>query len=280
MFDTTKSCPRPSMCGCPGAAARLARAGWSCLTLTLCLVITVSEVPPALAEIKPEVEGKSASAAKPLIGTIPGFFTQSNEKFIDAEEFIHNMADAADALDAYSFKYETDVYKGSKVINQSGNFFFKKPRLILVQMTGEYKHGAEAALGADGKVRAHMGGVLKSFTVTVDPNSDLLQGANGYPLVDSDFASMSRVVKGFLKQGMKAHVSDQAVHVDGLPNKVYVLEVYNSAANNELYKRAYIDAHSMLPVQWFDYQGARVFARTTWTNLKTNLDLKDDFFKI
>lgn len=202
------------------------------------------------------------------------------ERTVDGSDFIAEMVSAAGNLRPYSFDYETTVFKGSKVIDQQGSFFFKSPpRMLRVEMTGSYKHGAVAVLGRDGKVRGHLGGALSPFTMTLAPDSDMLLGANGYPLVDSDFAGMSLVVKKFLTQGCKSKVTEHPVSVEGQPGKVYVLEIYKPNGT-ELYKRAYVDPQSLLPMEWFDYQDGRLYARTIWKDLKFDTAMKDDVFKI
>ncbi len=201
-------------------------------------------------------------------------------KMIDGDEFVHDMSDAAESLNCYSFKYETTVYKGRRTVDQKGDFCFKKPRQIRVAMTGDYKNGAVAVLTRDGKVRGHLGGALSPFVMTVQAKSDLLLGANGYPLVDSDFASMAEVVKGFIKDGMKSQVSEHPLPVDGQARKVYVIEILKGPSASELYKRAYIDPETLLPLEWFDYIDGHLFAHTVWTNLVTNVDLSDDLFKL
>lgn len=202
------------------------------------------------------------------------------ERSMDAADFIQDMANAAQQLKAYSFDYETQVFKGNKVIDQQGTFWFKQPpRMLRVEMTGQYKHGSVAVLGRDGKIRGHLGGALGAFTITLSPDSDMLLGANGYPLIDSDFAGMANVIKGFLSQGCKAKVSDHPVSVEGQTKKVYVLEIMKPNGT-ELYKRAYIDPQSMLPLEWFDYQGGKLFAHTVWKDLKFDPAMKDDVFKI
>jgi outer membrane lipoprotein-sorting protein len=202
------------------------------------------------------------------------------ERSVDASDFIQDMANAAAQLKGYSFNYETQVFKGSKVIDQQGTFWFKTPpRMLRVEMTGQYKHGAVAVMGRDGKVRGHLGGALGAFTINIAPDSDMLLGANGYPLLDSDFAAMSGVIKNFLSQGCKAKVSDHPVSVEGQTKKVYVLEI-TKPNSSELYKRTYIDPQTLLPLEWFDYQDGKLFAHTVWRDLKFDPSIKDDLFKI
>jgi outer membrane lipoprotein-sorting protein len=235
----------------------------------------------ALLAILPGTDAQSAASRQKLLTAFAASPSQMVvERTVEGSEFIQEMANAASQLKGYSFNYETTVFKGSKTIDQQGSFWFKAPpRMLRVEMTGNYKHGAVAALGPDGKIRGHLGGLLGAVTITIAPNSDMLLGANGYPLLDSDFASMSTVIKGFISQGCKAKVSDHPVSVEGQTKKVYVLEIMRPNGT-DLYKRAYIDPQTLLPLEWFDYQDGKLFARTVWKDLKIDPGIKDDLFKI
>lgn len=227
-----------------------------------------------------DIPEANSAQSKPMISAIAPAAGMTVERTVDGADFVQDMYDACTALKSYTFDYETTVFKGSKTIDQKGKFYFKQPRLLRVQMTGSFKHGAVAVLAADGKVRGHLGGALSAFTVTLSPSSDMLQGANGYPLVDSDFMGMVSVVKKFLQQGCKSKVTEHPVVAEGQPKKVYIIEIFKGPAFTELYKRAYIDPQSLLPVEWFDYQDGKLFARTVWKNLKFDSSISDDLFKI
>jgi outer membrane lipoprotein-sorting protein len=213
-----------------------------------------------------------------LVSALPSPSQMLAERTVDGSSFLQDMADAVASMKGYSFTYNTTVYKnGGKTVNQEGNFYFKQPRLIRVEMTGSYKRGAVAVLGKDGKVRGHLGGALSAFTMTLSPDSDMLVGANGYPLIDSDFGGMVNVMKRFQQQGCKVRVTDNPVSVEGQTSKVYVLEFYQGS---QLYKRAYIDPKSLLPLEWFDYQNGQLFARTVWKNVKMDQNIADAMFQL
>jgi outer membrane lipoprotein-sorting protein len=236
------------------------------LFLALTVILTGAEASSADAQVKPLISSFTSLSQFSGVG-----------KTVDGTELISDWASAANDLKAYTYTYEMTVFKGKKSIFEKGNFYFEKPRLLRVEEVGEYKKGAVAVIGKDGKIRGHLGGALSPFTVTLSESSDQLLSANGYPMVDSDYASMSKVTQSFLKQGMKSRVTDRPVQADGHPEKVYILEIYNGST---LFKRAYINAQTLLPVEWFDYQDGRLFARTVWKNLRVSANLSDDLFKL
>ena len=198
----------------------------------------------------------------------------------DGFEFLKEMSDEANNLRTYSFQSEQLVFKGNKSTQEKVNFFFKKPKLIRAEEVGDYKRGSVAVLLSNGSVRGHLGGLLSKINATLDAKSDWVVGANGYPLVDSDFYSMSLVMVNFVKEGKKCLVTGSPVKVTGQPNPVYVLELYTDASKKQLMKRAYISPENLLPVEWFDYKDGKLFAHTVWRNLRLNTELNDSLFQL
>jgi outer membrane lipoprotein-sorting protein len=207
-------------------------------------------------------------------------FDFSMESKVDGKEFIDDMKSTLDSYNTYSFQYEMTVFKGKKVTEEKGNFYFKKPNLMRAEEIGNYKKGAIAVVDKNGKIKGHLGGALSAFTVTLQKDSDMLRSANGYSLLDSDFSSMAQVMQNFVKKGMQSKLSNRPINIEGISSKVYVLELYKGSQNPELFKRAYVDPKTLTPVEWFDYINGQLFAHTIWKNLQININLKDDIFTI
>lgn len=206
--------------------------------------------------------------------------THSQEMVRDGAEFLKEMQDAAIALKDYSFQSHMTVFKGDKTIEENSKFYFKKPRQLRAEELGPFKKGSVAVLLKNGKVKGHLGGLMSKFVATVEPDSEWVTSANGYPLVDSDFLGMSQVMLNFVKDGKKSLVTETPVQVNGQPQPVYVLELYSSAAKDQLMKRAYIDPQTLLPREWFDYKDGKLFAHTRWKDVQLNADLSDTLFNL
>jgi outer membrane lipoprotein-sorting protein len=231
---------------------------------------------------------KSASKAaspsannKKLVSSLSGMTRSAVQDMTnDGQEFLKEMSDAANNVSSYSFISSMTVFKNGKTIQENSKFYFKKPRCIRAEELGPYKKGSVAVLLKNGKVKGHLGGLLSKFSGTVDADSDWVQSANGYPLVDSDYYSMSKVMLDFANKGKKTLVTQSPVTVTGQSKPVYVLEMYTDASKQELMKRAYIDPQNLLPVEWFDYKDGKLFAHTLWKDLKLNVDLDDSLFNL
>lgn len=199
----------------------------------------------------------------------------------DGKDFIDKMVAAAHSLDDYSFSSHMLVYKKKgKVIEERSNFYFKKPRLIRVEITDGSKEGAVAVLRADGKVRAHLGGALKFFTVTLDPRSDQLDSANEYPMVDADFISLAEFLANWVKEGIHSRVSKAPIQLDSTGEMVNVVEMYKDNDEGRVLKRVFVDSKSHLPVEWYDYRGGALWSKSIFTNLRINQGLKDSLFEM
>ena len=245
--------------------------------LQLCALLSLCLINPGLAEgtqLAPAKDKKMLTALSSITGI------QSQEMTRDGADFLREMAQAADNVKSYTFQSHMTVFKGDKSIEENSRFYFKKPRQLRAEELGPFKKGSVAVLLKNGKVRGHLGGLMSKFTATVDPDSEWVTSANGYPLVDSDFYGMSQVMINFVKQGKKSLVTESPVTVNGQPAPVYVLELYADANKNELMKRAYIDPKTLLPVEWFDYKDGKLFAHTRWQDVRINVDLSDSLFDI
>ena len=247
------------------------------LITSLCLIAAISQV--TLGSISP-------LSARPLPKTqiLASIASLPQGPFIvemqDGKEFIESMCQAADNLNDYSFQFEMTVYKLNGEQKEAGNFYFKKPRLIRLEETGNFKKGAVAVLQRDGKVRAHLGGALGFFVVTLTPESDYLRSANEYPLVASDFISLAQFLKNWLKEGMISRVTEKPVLLNGYINKVHVIEMYKQNNPHEVHKRVFVDEITKLPVQWYDFRDGRLWSKSLFKNVKTNTGLEDTLFNI
>ncbi len=125
-----------------------------------------------------------------------------------------------------------------------------------------------AILGKNGKVRAHGGGGLRFFNVDLSPDSGYLLSANGWPMVKSDFISLAEAVKGYIADGDSAKESEPRA-VAGKSEKLVLFELFKGGPNGTLFKRAYFDPNTNLPVEWWDYVDGKLWAHSLWTNFKT-----------
>lgn len=197
----------------------------------------------------------------------------------DGQALVSAMCADALKLNDYSLVFETITFKKGETISEKGNLYFKKPKLMRLEEIGDYKKGSVAVLGKDGKVRAHAGGLIKFVTLTLDPSDKQLDAANGDRMEDSDFVSLSNVLRDRLKQGQLARVSDKPVSAPGVSQPTLVLEIYKASDPKSVLKRVFVDPKTNLPVRWDDYD-YKDPCSSTWKNVKANTGISDDLFKM
>jgi len=122
---------------------------------------------------------------------------------------------------------------------------------------------------------------MKMFVVELDPNSNMLRSANGFPMTDSDFSSLSSALKGYLKQGYTAQVTREAFDMKAEHDRVFVLELRKPKDSSKLWKRVAVSARTHLPVQWWDYDDdGDLWSHANWNDFKPNQQLADSLFDI
>lgn len=200
---------------------------------------------------------------------------------IDGSSLIEKMDAKVKSLNNYSFKYRMKVFKNKKTVIEEGNFYYKSPNMFRLEETGPYKKGSVAVLGNSGKVKAHMGGGLKFIVVELSPHSDLLKSANGHPMIESDFKSLTNYLKSYIKQGMKTEATREPILVEGIKEKVFILDIHKSEKSSMLWKRIAVHPTTYTPVAWWDYdQSGHLHSKAIWHHLVANRKLPDDLFTI
>lgn len=264
------------------------------LRLSLVVVALLSIVAPTLASpaqgaMVGSVDSSKSQNKRPskkeleLSSSLQGLTgSPFNNDMVDGSGFIDKMIASADSYKNYSFDYSMKVFKDKKTIVEEGVFYFKqKPRMIRLEETGSFKKGSVAILGANGKVKAHMGGSMKMFVVELDPNSNMLRSANGFPMTDSDFSSLSAALKTYLKQGVTSQVTREAFDLKSENDRVFILELRKTKDPSKLWKRVAVSARTHLPVQWWDYDDdGNLWSHANWNDFKPNQQLADSLFNI
>ncbi len=201
----------------------------------------------------------------------------------DGKDFVTSMTKTAEHANDYTFKCIISTFRSGKVIKEEGVFYYKRPSLMKMEVTEGAKKGAVAVLGTDGKVRGHLGGMLKMFSGTIGKDSGLLKSANGFSMMDSDYDTLLKDLQRQLNEGATCLVTPSPVAVAHTGEKVYVLEVYKNVDGDkelDLTQRVFIDQKTNLPEQWNLYKQDQLFSSTDWKEVKVNIGLSDDVFSL
>ncbi len=201
--------------------------------------------------------------------------------FTDGHSFVQHMLNAAESLDAYSFNYKMSALKGDKTLVEQGDFYFKKPHLMRLEVTEGKRKGSVAVLQSDGRVHGKAPGLgMFASMITLAPDSRFLKSVNGYPMVDSDFSSLARALKKFLDDGATAKITTHTVSERLGHQPSHLIEVYTDKTQSQLFKRVFVDAVSYLPVEWYDYEDGKLSSESSWQNFKNDPGLPATLFSL
>ena len=237
------------------------------LSVQTCLILLGAN--PILADPS---ESSDGAHDKGMLAMVPPQVPMS-----DGADFINRMQTAADSYQTYYFEYKMTAFKHGTVVEE-GKLWFKKPRLLRLEEIGQFKHGCVALLTPSGKVRAHAGGAISMFVVDLSPQSSMLRSANGYPMVLSDLSSLAAALRKFLEEGKTSKVTEEPIQINSQSEKVFILEVYQEHGR-QIYKRVAVDSKSILPVEWWDFEGGKLVSHSIWKTFKGNIPLDNALFE-
>ena len=216
-----------------------------------------------------------------LLSSLADAKANSVATFTDGHGFVQHMMDAADSLESYSFNYKMSALKGEKAIVEKGDFYFKKPKLMRLEVTEGKRKGSVAVLQSDGRVHGKAPGLgIFASMITLAPDSRFLKSVNGYPMVDSDFGSLARALKKFLDDGATAKITTHTVSERIAHQPSHLIEVFTDKTQTQLFKRVFVDANSYLPVEWYDYEDGKLSSESSWQNFKNDPGMPATLFSL
>ena len=189
---------------------------------------------------------------------------------LSPQELVAGMRRRFEELKDYQCEMINTKYKNGQPKSESNNYYFKKPQLIRLEVTSGKDKGAIAVYNKKGKVRAHAGGILGLFTITMEPNDKRLQDDDGSTFVDSHLGSTIKDIESIIA-GTKATVTE----IDR-GKRLYQLEIDRGDKRDLIL----IDPQLMLPIEWQSLRGGRPDSKTEWKNLRIDLGLSDSLFEL
>ncbi len=246
------------------------------LLTALCLIMLASS-----AALGVNAADSSHNNNHKLISSLADAKASPVATFTDAPTFVQHMMTAADSLEAYSFNYKMSALKGDKTLVEKGDFYFKKPKLMRLEVTEGKRKGSVAVLQADGRVHGKAPGLgILASMITLAPDSKFLRSVNGYPMVESDFCSLAHALKKFLDDGACAKITAHTVSERLAHQPSHLIEVYTDKTQTHLFKRVFVDANSYLPVEWYDYEDGKLSSESSWQNFKIDPGMPATLFSL
>lgn len=207
-----------------------------------------------------------------IFTSILGWITPKGQasSAITPQELLQQLKQSFAKLKDYQCQMTDTKYKAGKPSVESRTYYFKKPQLIRVEITAGSDKGAVAVYNSAGKVRAHAGGILGLFTITMEPNDKRLQDDDGSTFVDSHLGGSIRDLEQAMT-GATVNVTEVTQS-----RKLYQVEITRPT------KRVVVlvDAQQMLPIQWDTFVNGQLQFRTEWQNLRADVGVADSLFSL
>lgn len=187
------------------------------------------------------------------------------------QELITKLRQSFNALNDYQCSVVSTGYKTGQPKVNSHDFYFKKPKLIRLEVTGGSDKGARCVLMANGKVRAHAGGILSVFKITMEPDDKRLRDKDGSTFVESHLGGTINDIEKALVGATSAVVTEVE-----RGRKLYLLTIDRPGKRDQIF----IDAQLLLPAEWHTTRDGRISSITEWRNLRVNVGLADSLFQL
>ncbi len=221
----------------------------------------------ASAAVSAEQQIEKSAAASPTSFVSP---SQGN----DGGPMFQSLLERAQSLKGYLFESTLTTFKDGRTIKEIGKVYFKRPNLLRFEVvSGGNRSGAVVVRQADGSVKAKMGsGLFGAVKLSLSPTSRMLRTANGFNVLDSDFATL---IKSSLKSSAKM-LATKAPTQYSSSGRAYVLETYEP--DGAVSQRIAIDPEQKLPLEWSIFKDGHISSVMRLSNIQIKPDISDDYF--
>lgn len=208
----------------------------------------------------------------------PKLFALTDPPLTDGSQFFEKIVQDSQLWSDYSCITEMHNFKPDKTTISSSRFFYRKgPEIRIEVMGGGFRDGSIIVKKKDGSIRAKGGFFMGGIEMNLDPDSRMLILPSGVNAAHADLPELFLSIKQDLSKGFAIKVSSGPITEPSIPQKVFMLEVLDSA--QQLNRRIYL-SEDKLPVRWDSFKGGKMITSTFFKNIRINAGLKDDKFQL
>lgn len=186
------------------------------------------------------------------------------------QELLQLITRRFETLKDYQCQLTTTHLKNGQTVTDINNYYFKKPKLIRLEVMNGKDKGSKVVLNKNGKVRARAGGVLGVFTITMEPNDKRLQDDDGSSFATTDLGSTIKDIRATLAGGTAT------VTIVERGKRTYQLQIDRPGKRDLIV----IDAQLQLPIEWYTFSNGRFDSKTEWKNLQMDVGFSDSLFEM
>ncbi len=213
---------------------------------------------------------KAVFSAFLLFGSLAAGLAQTPQSVVDAfEEMYASITD-------YQCRMWEYCRQGSRYEERNIDFYFKRPRLIRMDILKGNRTGDGGSVGVykNDRVTGRKGGILGIFAITVNKHDTQATTIRGVTFDQSDMQATL--------EKMRFHLANSACALS-VSEDVYVLvfEPYDPAASGGVTKDVIrLDVKTLLPVSSDSFEGTRNVQHAGWERYILNAGLPDELFDV
>lgn len=191
---------------------------------------------------------------------------------------LHSMF-AFQSLHDYQCTLVSHMTKGKKREDRVYLYKFMKPHWIYMKVIKGKVKGAEIIYNPEmGKIRAHKGGILSKIKLTLKPTDKKVLSIRGHRVDKTDIGS---ILSAWLKVKDRAKVVGFGGKVDDIPCTILEVDGLESIEWNGADRaKIYIRMDNFLPYVREEYEGDKLVHRAIYKDIKINVGLTKDDFKM
>jgi outer membrane lipoprotein-sorting protein len=187
--------------------------------------------------------------------------------------------DAFDAMFAgindYTVTVTATEFKGNQRQDRTYHYWFKRPNMAKTLIVAGDGSGSGGVWKGGDTVSGHQGGMLAFIHLNVSIHDPRATSLRGYTIPDGllqNEVDRYKNTKGDLSQR-------PGPTIDGAPTDVVDLKLADPAANGGVTEaKIYLNRQTHWPVRQVRFEGSKVVTDVTFSELKTNVGLKDSDF--
>lgn len=145
--------------------------------------------------------------------------------------------------------------------------------------SSDYRNGSVIVREPSGDLRGSGGGKLRFVKMNITPDSRTIKLPTGYSLASSDFVSLYEALKSSMSKGAAGFSSGSAVSLKLFSTPVTVLVLKEPGSDN-LKEAIFVNPRNKTPILWTTFKNGQANAMISFENLKPNLGLEEELFKL
>jgi hypothetical protein len=181
------------------------------------------------------------------------------------------------SLSDYQCRMDEQCWQGRRFEERTINFYFKKPRLIRMDILRGNRFGDTGSVGVyrgDGRVRGRKGGLLGFLAITVDKHDPQATTVRGLAFDESALQATLEKLRFHLAQ------SACALSVVGGRYEL-VFEPRDPSVNRGVTRDVIrLDAATLLPASSDSWEGERLVQHAQWSSYIIDAGLPDQLFDV